>query len=447
MTPEHLSELLRSATPAFGNHLWQSTLFAAAAGLLILALRKNPARIRYAIWLTASVKFLVPFSWLIAAGNQLAFLRGSSADGARAPFLWRQFVQVVAQPVGTGDFWPVTLAVLWSAGTVTVLCAWSLRWRKAATAMKNAAQLQSGREVEALREVAPASDIQIYLAQSSLEPGVFGIFRPVLLWPQGLSHRLNDSQLRSVIAHEICHIRRHDNLTAVVQMLVEALFWFYPLVWWMGAQMMQERERACDEEVLRLGSDRNVYAESILKVCEFCVEAPLACISGVTGADLKKRMVHIMTDQVARKLGLSKKLILSVAGCLALSAPVVFGMFNATPGMAESQDQSEGPGPRQPTRPVPVRKDIMQGLLIPESKVPPKYPEAAKQARIQGKVVLKAIIGKAGEVKNLEIVSGHPQLAPAALDAVKQWKYKPFILNGEPVEVETEVDVTFTLAN
>jgi len=70
----------------------------------------------------------------------------------------------------------------------------------------------------------------------------------------------------------------------------------------------------------------------------------------------------------------------------------------------------------------------------------------ARQARIQGTVVLQAVIGKDGSIQNLKVVSGHPMLAPAALEAVKQWRYKPYFLNGEPVEVDTTINVNFTLA-
>jgi protein TonB len=78
--------------------------------------------------------------------------------------------------------------------------------------------------------------------------------------------------------------------------------------------------------------------------------------------------------------------------------------------------------------------------------VNPVYPPLARQARISGTVVLRAVIGKDGSIQNLSLVSGHPMLAPAAIDAVKQWKYKPYLLNGEPVEVDTEIQVNFTLA-
>src|SRR5580704_8353545 len=96
-----------------------------------------------------------------------------------------------------------------------------------------------------------------------------------------------------------------------------------------------------------------------------------------------------------------------------------------------------------PTR-VRVSSGVSSGLLI--RKVSPTYPPLARQARIQGTVVLQAQISKDGSIQNLQLISGHPMLAPAAIEAVKQWKYKPYLLNGEPVEVETQVQVNFTLA-
>lgn len=92
---------------------------------------------------------------------------------------------------------------------------------------------------------------------------------------------------------------------------------------------------------------------------------------------------------------------------------------------------------------VRVSQGVSQGLLI--HKVLPTYPPLARQARIQGVVVLEALIGKDGGIQNLHVVSGHPMLTNAALDAVKQWRYKPYYLNGEPVEVETTINVNFTL--
>lgn len=93
---------------------------------------------------------------------------------------------------------------------------------------------------------------------------------------------------------------------------------------------------------------------------------------------------------------------------------------------------------------VRVSSGVVSGLLVRQVK--PNYPPLARQARIQGTVVLQAQISKDGSIINLTLISGHPMLAPAAIEAVKQWKYRPYLLNGEPVEVDTQVMVNFSLA-
>ncbi len=93
---------------------------------------------------------------------------------------------------------------------------------------------------------------------------------------------------------------------------------------------------------------------------------------------------------------------------------------------------------------VRVSQGVSQGLLI--HRVQPMYPPLARQARIQGSVILQAEISKDGSIENLRLISGHPMLAPSAIEAVKQWRYKPYFLNGEPVAVETQITVNFTLA-
>ena len=114
---------------------------------------------------------------------------------------------------------------------------------------------------------------------------------------------------------------------------------------------------------------------------------------------------------------------------------VIGGIINSTPIAV--------PHVATPQR-VRVSQGVTQGLLI--RKIQPTYPPLARQARIQGAVLLQAEISKDGTIQNLRLISGHPMLAPSAIEAVKQWKYKPYILNGEPVEVETQITVNFTLA-
>lgn len=99
--------------------------------------------------------------------------------------------------------------------------------------------------------------------------------------------------------------------------------------------------------------------------------------------------------------------------------------------------------PPPPTRLLRI-SDLGEGSLIYRAQ--PAYPPIARQARIQGPVELRAIISRAGTIENLVAVSGHPMLVAAALKAVGQWRYRPYLLNGEPIEVETEITVNFVLA-
>ncbi len=132
-----------------------------------------------------------------------------------------------------------------------------------------------------------------------------------------------------MLAHELCHVRRRDNLFAAIHMVVEAVFWFHPFVWWIGARLIEERERACDEGVLTLGNEPRTYADAILNVCKSYVESPLVCVAGVTGADLKKRIEAIMTNRIGQGLTRAKRILLAATGVAALAGPVAIGVLIA----------------------------------------------------------------------------------------------------------------------
>jgi uncharacterized protein (TIGR03435 family) len=355
MTGEHFSSIWSAIAPGVANHLWQSTLFAIAAGLLTLPLRKHNAKARHWLWLTASLKFLIPFSLLVTIGSQFS-LAPPAAPSVRPVVYFA--IEEISQPfsqlgvrfspgpspsIASSILPQLTQAIgfVWLVGFLVVLILWSVRWRRISAAIRHAVPLVEGREVAALRRMEHIGGIKrplaMLLSRTSMEPGIFGIARPVLVWPEGISQHLDDQHLEAIVAHEVWHVRRRDNLISALHMLVEAVFWFHPLVWWLGARLIDERERACDEEVVALGNDRRVYAESILKVCEFCLGSPLPCVSGVTGADLKKRMVHIMNARILPNLGLGRKLLLTTAAALAIAIPVTIGLFTATPSRAQSQ--------------------------------------------------------------------------------------------------------------
>ena len=336
-----LSTTWSSAAPALGNHLWQSTLFAAVVALLALTLRNYQARTRYWLWLAASAKFLIPFSLLLSHRQPPRMVHSSGHIPARHVRRHRSNQPAIHRHHTSNHTdrphshihplcFPTALAALWLCGFIAVLAFWSIQLRRVSKSVREAKPLQSGREIEILRRLEQTanlrSPIELRTSPNSMEPGVVGILHPVLLWPEGISQHLDDAHLEAILAHEVCHVQRRDNLTSTIHMLVEALFWFHPLVWWLEKRLIDERERACDEAVLQLGKQPQVYAESILKVCEFCIESPLTCVSGITGADLKKRIVQIMAEPSCANSTSSKKLLLAAVGLMAVGVPISFGM-------------------------------------------------------------------------------------------------------------------------
>lgn len=320
--------------PALFNHLWQSTLFVAMAGLLTLALRRNHARVRHGVWLAASIKFLIPISLLMSLGGAIPWSSGPQIvatstnavvvmDAVSQPFTWSVAHQPVERSVWSTD---AILLAIWLCGFIGFGVSWYVRWRRIRAVVRAGSAVELDLPVDTI------------VCEGSIEPGVFGVFRPVLVLPNGLFERLTPAHLNAVIAHELCHLRYRDNFVAAIQMVVETVFWFHPLVWWMGKRMLEEREMACDEEVLRTGCQPSAYADAILRVCRMYVESPLPCVAGVTGADLKKRIEQIMANRQMYGLTSGRKLLLAAAAMLALTVPVVIGLVDVSQVRAQSAE-------------------------------------------------------------------------------------------------------------
>ncbi len=325
------------------NHLWQSTVFAVAAALVTLAFRKNRAEVRYWLWLSASLKFLVPFAFLLSLGIRVwdALPAGKIPSSVAAPSALSttavQFTQPFSETFSFAPFishtinWiPLAILAIWSCGFLALVMMRLRGWLRIRAAVRSSKPLNI------------SATVPVRSSATLLEPGVVGFLRPVLLLPEGIVKSLTPPQLEAVLAHEQCHIRRRDNLTSAVHMLVEAVFWFHPLVWWIGAKLVEERERACDEAVLAHGSKPRVYAEGILNVCKSYLESPLRCVSGVTGSDLKKRIRAILSDRVAGDLNFARKSALALAAMVALAAPILLGMVAAPSIRTQSAQQAVG---------------------------------------------------------------------------------------------------------
>jgi beta-lactamase regulating signal transducer with metallopeptidase domain len=386
------------------DHLWQSTLFAAGAGLLTALLRRNSAGVRYGLWFAASVKFLVPFALLAAAGGALAsrlhltllpppdaaagptvsgglhwapqMMAPASTFGALTPPLAAPAPHLLALRVDPG---PILLGT-WAFGLAVILLIWAVRWSRVRAALRQAQPIDLAAPIPAL-----ASPV-------GLEPGVVGLWRPVLLLPEGLAERLSPAEFDAVVAHELSHVRRRDNLTGAIHMLVQALFWFHPLVWWLGDRLIVERERACDEAVVRAGHDRETYAYGIVETCRHYLHLSLTCVAGASGSSLEMRVDEILSRPLSAPLSLEAKASIGMAATLALTIPLAAGLLTAppitqrldalvqaarvapasSPAAAQASPRAVSPvAGAEPAPPTELAKPALEALAPPQLTVSP----------------------------------------------------------------------------
>lgn len=299
------------------DHLWQSTLFAALMALVMPLFRKQSASLRFWLWFAASAKFLLPFSLLVWLGGFLP------AMPEPAPLLVVKSL-VVTPPVLIAPLDPVIPVAryfwaIWGAGALFLTVRWLLRWRDMHVALRDAPDLALGTPV-------PVKQVPSFLG-----PALVGIWRPAILMPRGIIEHLSPGELRAILAHELCHLHRRDNLLALSHMLVQAMFWFHPLVWWIGRRLVTEREQACDEGVLETGNPPATYADGILKVCRFHLQPPLVGMAGASGGNLQARVHSILADRDTVASDGARILLLSMLAAATILLPLLAGAPGVTP--------------------------------------------------------------------------------------------------------------------
>jgi beta-lactamase regulating signal transducer with metallopeptidase domain len=316
------------------THLWQSTLVALAAWLLAWACRREAAAVRYWIWFVASMKFLVPLALLQQLGDSV----GRSMPGP-LPFdaelvasAKAVFVPSMPRSLELPSTLPSQLAIaalaIWAVVVALLCMRWFLQW------------CLIRRRIAFAPQVSMDLVVPVRIASGDVPTGVFGIVRPVVILSREVMQALEPRQLRAVLAHEVCHVRRLDNLTAAVHHIVAVLFWFHPLVWWIGANLLREREAACDEAVVDEGHEQTAYAESILTACRLGVMARFAPLAATTGGDLSARLSSIMSERRAPPISSKRFTFLFTAATLVCFAPLVLGV--AAGSIREAFDS--GPG-------------------------------------------------------------------------------------------------------
>jgi len=288
-------------------------------------LRANSAALRHWIWMLASLKFLVPFSLLFFVGSYIGLPAARTVD--TPPLMLGDALQSVSLLVSPTDALRaaesgavsialVMLLAVWLGGALLVGTRWLFAWRAAESLVRAA-------------RPAPGALPDARITDADIEPAVARVFHPVVLLPAALLGRLSQPEIDAVLAHEREHIERNDNLKDSIHRLVETLFWFHPAVWWIGRQMLEERERACDEAVLEGGHDGGEYASGILAVCRHC-SAGAALTATATSGNLTQRVRYILGDGRPAALGAVKAMSLLIATIAATTVPMFAGAVDGT---------------------------------------------------------------------------------------------------------------------
>ena len=284
-------------------------------------------------------------------------------------------------------------------------------------------------------------DISIAASSRIFSPVTMGLRRKLLLLPVSMVDVLPEVDLHTVIAHEFAHMHRKDFTKNLFYELFALPVTYHPLLWLTRAHIMESREIVCDQMAAAM-TGRNEYAQSLLRLASLMVAGTLGATPhtiGIFDANAFERRIMNLTGKHKEIRGMRRVAALAVCAALGLAtcaSALALGMHVNT-GSAGDSNASK------PPRQLSVPAGVMQGNLV--NKVVPVYPAAAKKAKIQGTVVLSAVISKVGNVENLQVLSGPDELQQSSIDAVRQWTYKPYLLNGDPIEVKTTVNVVYSL--
>lgn len=426
------------------NSLWQIPLLFVTGLVAARVLRQLGPAAEHRVWVSVVVLAALlpaasnlPWQWLRA---HIPWAVDRSGD-AHVTVVMGAGTGLGALPLPAGLLVAICIAYI-------LLCAWFAarfvwRWRRLGVLRQDVAEValagEAARSWERCSKRFGIGGVSIASSSRIDGPVTIGFVRKLVLLPAGWLSEASQADLPAVIAHELAHIRRHDFLKNLIYELLALPVCYHPIFRAARARMTETREMVCDQMAGEMGG-RHEYARSLLRLASLLMQgAPSGnrYALGISDSNSFERRVMRLTEKQNEIRGMRR--LATIVACVALGIAAcgsALALHIGVDGLSASQ-------PSQPSGPIAVSARIMQGQRIGGPN--PVYPPDAKKARIQGKVLLNIVIGKDGTVKDLTVVSGPAALQDSSQDAVRQWTYKPFLLNGEPVEVTTTVTVTYSL--
>jgi bla regulator protein blaR1 len=450
--------------PLLVNHLWQTTLIASIAWVVVSLHRRATSRARYLIWMIAFAKFLVPSALLIIAIESCGFDLSKPPPYTGVEIFSRiaqpvalarfdsEAVRDIASPagnVGHGELYCL-LTIVWFLGSVVWFARWLTLRRRFARALRAGSEIASGPAILALQRartwLSLKPEIGLLEAPPVCGPGVLGAWRPVVVLPKGLADELSAEELQAVMMHELIHVSRRDNLIGLLQMLICCLFWFHPLVWLIDRRLLAEREMVCDEDVIRYLGEPKIYATSLWKVAQFGLGWNFAGVSRAAGSNLTRRIELMLDVKRHTKFSLIGRAMTGTAVAALLVIGFALAIFTHDKAEASKLLAAQNPAPADTKQTTTSEK----GTGSPRPKITYKekagYTPESREKKIQGKVLLSVFFGADGKIGDIKVERGLPDgLTGEAIKAARKTRFEPAMKDGKPVSVWGKIEYSFRL--
>ena len=324
-----------------------------------------------------------------------------------------------ATPAGAGSKtwpWAAFAAAIWTSGCAFVILRYLVGCIFLARLRRSATKLSDTGGVPVVAALVLAADVSV--------PIVTGLFRPLILMPRG-AVGWPEQQRSAAIRHEWAHLRRGDLWANFVSVAATAVYWFHPLVWILARRLRAEQEAAADDAVLQSGFNSTEYAQALIETAR-CAGSHLIPSCAMTDrAGVKARVIRALSPAAVRPVPRTVRRTwqrVCVGFLLLLAAVSSVG--------AERIYKTGG--------------DVTNPSVV--QKVEPAYTEEARQAKTQGTVLLKMVVGTDGLARDITVEKGIGMgLDQNAIQAVRQWQFKPAERDGKPVAVRAKVAINFRL--
>jgi TonB family protein len=435
------------------NSLWEITLIFGVAQMGSWIMGKTPARYRYRLWLGAIVAAVVlPLASAFEPARLLRFLFAPPAVDQHN-FWFKTHATISSPAFALRSFWMYVLLGSYLAFVAYRLFQFVQAWRRVQQLWHGVQPSVVSSPVhlvfERCRQLLGAGTVLLCHSPLVRSPVTVGMHKSKILVPESFRHTATAEEWTSMLAHEMAHVRRKDFARNIACELFYLPVSFHPAARMMKSRLAGVREMACDELATRQCVDADMYVRSLLSLARKISELPssdaLAYHLGILDANiLEERVMKLLQRNTLTEFWSRALLALALAALAALCIPA--SAYVVRVGEAKTNSAAvQTPAGEDSTIPR-----VGPGITAPRAIATPnpEYPQSARDAGTEGTLTLGCVIGTDGLVQDARVVKSlSPELDEAAVNAVRQWRFKPAMKSGKPIVVQVNVDVHFSLSS